>query len=246
MGKFIITGTAILFLAIMSTTWYKFLRSAYLNSVVFLYLSLWVPQIYRNAMRNCRSALTWRFIVGQSLLRLAPLAYIYLKDENILFVEPSRTAFAVFLGWTWIQLCALAFQHMLGPRFCLPSSWCPDAWDYHRVLREDSIEAGALPLGLTPAPGSPSLERTRTDGTGREKRKSHARVIDCAICKEELEVPVLKAGEEDAVVSGVAGVFARRAYMVTPCRHIFHSGCLEGWLRFRLQCPICREVLPPL
>jgi len=28
--------------------------------------------------------------------------------------------------------------------------------------------------------------------------------------------------------------------MVTPCRHVFHSNCLEGWMRFRLQCPNCR------
>lgn len=42
------------------------------------------------------------------------------------------------------------------------------------------------------------------------------------------------------------GILTRRQYMVTPCRHIFHTGCLEGWMRYRLQCPICRDVLPPL
>ena len=43
-----------------------------------------------------------------------------------------------------------------------------------------------------------------------------------------------------------AGLLARRQYMVTPCRHIFHTACLEGWMRYRLQCPICRDVLPAL
>ena len=56
-------------------------------------------------------------------------------------------------------------------------------------------------------------------------------------------MPVLSAGEEEG---RVANVFARRLYMVTPCRHIFHTACLEGWMRFRLQCPICREELPPI
>jgi len=62
-----------------------------------------------------------------------------------------------------------------------------------------------------------------------------------------LEVPVVGAGEDaSANAGGVAAMLARRLYMVTPCRHVFHSTCLEGWMRFRLQCPICRENLPPL
>jgi hypothetical protein len=71
--------------------------------------------------------------------------------------------------------------------------------------------------------------------------------VDCAICMQVLEVPVVGAGEDASTsAGGVAGMLARRLYMVTPCRHVFHSNCLEGWMRFRLQCPICRENLPPL
>lgn len=96
----------------------------------------------------------------------------------------------------------------------------------------------------------------------REKElKRHGmslRTIDCAICTEVLEVPVVRAsrGLKESPSSsssaaaggagGLVGVFARRAYMVTPCRHIFHTKCLEGWFRYKLQCPICREELPPL
>ena len=75
------------------------------------------------------------------------------------------------------------------------------------------------------------------------KKSSNTRSIDCAICRAVLEVPVIKAGEE---AGSVASAFARREYMVTPCRHIFHKHCLESWMRFKLQCPICRDELPPL
>ncbi|KAK2936153.1 hypothetical protein FoTM2_004097 [Fusarium oxysporum f. sp. vasinfectum] len=177
-----------------------------------------------------------------SILRLLPVAYFWIKEDNFLYARSDRHAFLVFCAWLWIQLIILAAQDIIGPRFGIPAGWAPDAWDYHPVLREDSLEAGGLPIGLV-ADDTPGIERARSSGDDGSKKQSTTRSIDCAICREVLEVPVLTAEDED---TGVAGVFARRLYMVTPCRHIFHSACLEGWMRFRLQCPICREELPPL
>ncbi|RMJ12090.1 hypothetical protein CDV36_008238 [Fusarium kuroshium] len=240
-SRLILTSLCIIFLAISSSTWYPSLRSLFLNLCIFLYFSLWIPQIYRNTRRNCRRALTWSFVLGQSILRLLPVAYFWAKEDNFLYARPDRHAFLVFCAWLWIQLVILAAQDVIGPRFGVPAGWAPDAWDYHPVLREDNLETGGLPIGLV-ADDTPGIERARS-GDDSGKKRSSTRSIDCAICREALEVPVLTAEDED---TGVAGVFARRLYMVTPCRHIFHSACLEGWMRFRLQCPICREELPPL
>ncbi|TPX10452.1 uncharacterized protein E0L32_008671 [Thyridium curvatum] len=251
-GRFVLLGIFLFFLSLAATTWWASVRSAYSNTIAFIYFSLWVPQIIRNVQRNSRRAFSWRFMIGQSILRALPFAYFYLRRDNIIFALPDWRSFAVLAGWLWIQLWVLAFQDALGPRYGLPKGWLPEAWDYHPVLREDNVEAGGLPIGLvsTSLPGSPVLERVRSksegEGSGKDKRRPHTRTIDCAICCEILEVPVVRAGEEDPAGGGVAGVLARRQYMVTPCRHIFHSACLEGWLRFRLQCPICREGLPPL
>jgi hypothetical protein len=199
---------------------------------------MWTPQIYRNAVRNCRRALAWPFVIGQSILRLLPIAYFWVKRDNFLYATTDLYAFVFLAAWVWVQVVVLAAQQMVGPRFGIPLSWTPDAWDYHPVLREDNIEAGGLPIGLVVPEEQNSHDRVSPTG-----EKSRVRAIDCAICREVLEVPVVKAGEEE---STVASVFARRLYMVTPCRHIFHTACLESWLRFRLQCPICREVLPPI
>ncbi|OLN81374.1 Transmembrane E3 ubiquitin-protein ligase 1 [Colletotrichum chlorophyti] len=243
--RFAMTVILIVLVSIASTSWYPRVRNFFVNGLAMVYFSFWVPQIYRNIIRNCRRALTWPFMIGQSVLRLLPFAYFYVYEDNFLFAETDGRAFIVFCAWLWIQLWILAFQFVLGPRFGIPKSWTPDAWDYHPVLREDGVEAGGLPIGLLSEPGSPSLDRVRS-GEDRDKKSSNLRAIDCAICREVLEVPVMRAGEEDPAAAGVVGVFTRRNYMVTPCRHIFHSACLEGWMRFRLQCPICREELPPL
>lgn len=270
-GRLIAFGSFVCFLSLASMSWWKPLRNAFINATLFAYLSFWVPQIWRNIQRNSRRAFSWQFMVGQSILRISPVAYFYLYPNNMVFSDPDWAAFLILAGWLWLQLWIFFFQDVLGPRFGMPKGWMPEAWDYHPVLREDNLESGGLPIGLapsSPAPTSPSLERARslslssgeTDRAVREKgsgsytaansgggNRMVIRVIDCAICCEVLEVPVVKAGEEaEPAGGGVAGVLERRKYMVTPCRHIFHSPCLEGWLRFRLQCPICREELPPL
>lgn len=258
-GRLFLAGSCISFLSLAATSWWRPLRSFYVNTMVFAYLSLWVPQIIRNMYRNSRRAFSWRFMIGQSVLRILPVAYFYLRKRNVIFAETDWRAFFIVAGWLWSQLWVLAFQDVLGPRFGMPKGWMPEAWDYHPILREDNVEAGGLPIGLVPstsAPGSPTLERVRSlslsSVEGREKSTTavkgmRIRAIECAICQEALEVPVVKAGQDvEPAGGGVAGVLERRKYMVTPCRHIFHSACLEGWLRFRLQCPNCREELPPL
>lgn len=233
-------------LSVSSISWPPAARTFYVNMLSSIYLSFWVPQIYRNIMRNCRKALLRKFVIGQSILRAAPIAYFYLRKDNIFFAETSSTAMAMLGGWLWLQVWILFAQEVLGPRFGLPKSWLPEAWDYHPILREDDVEGGEMPIGLT---------QTATDGRrsteeSRKKRDGHTRTVDCAICMNALEVPIAPArdeGEKDSAgTGGVQGMLARRVYMVTPCRHVFHSVCLEGWMKFRLQCPICRKSLPPL
>ena len=233
------------FVSIWASSWPETLRSAYINVLAFTYLSFWVPQIYRNAMRNCRKALRWEYIVGQSICRLVPFAYTYVFSGNILFVKTDRTAIMILAAWVWAQACLLVSQEVLGPRFLVPEGYAPPAYDYHPLLREDDLESGAsMPLGFTQSAAEPDQMVSTSAGESKEKGK---KTFDCAICMQTIEVPMLppaSAGESSSL--NPSNLLARRAYMVTPCRHVFHSPCLEGWMRFRLQCPICREALPPL
>ncbi|KAM7217421.1 hypothetical protein V8F06_007170 [Rhypophila decipiens] len=275
-------GTVLLFITAASSSWAVTIRTLYRNTITFTYFSMWIPQIVRNILRNSRQAFSWRFIIGQSTLRLVPFAYFYLYEDNFLFVKTDPRTFCFLLGWVWCQFCYLWFQDVLGPRTGIPRflhRWLPEVWDYHPLLKEDNIESGVLPIGLSKCDDSPGGGRATRSGSiisqsstkttdillaggssssssgerDRERDKEAERsgikicCVDCTICKEVLEVPVVKEGAaEPAFANPVAGLFARRAYMVTPCRHIFHTECLGGWLKVRLQCPICREALPPL
>ena len=257
-SKFYFLLLGLVFLSLHATTWPVPLRSVYTNTICFTYLSFWLPQINRNITRNCRRALRWEFVIGQSILRLAPIVYLYTVPKNVLFFDNDRNMAYVFIAWVWLQVWALGSQEILGPRFFVPKGWAPPAYDYHPILREEGDEesGSVMPIGFTQAtssspthPDIPSLQPR----TGYSNITPSTKTFDCAICTENINVPIVrKVGSSDGENQGSASaalsttLFARRAYMVTPCRHVFHSGCLEGWMRYRLQCPICRENLPPL
>jgi hypothetical protein len=240
------------FITLQFTTMRSTARAFYFNTLCFLYLSFWLPQIYRNIMRNCRKALRWDFVLGQSVVRLLPVAYFYAAQDNVLFSRTDWGALAVLVGWVWIQIVALASQEVLGSRFFVREGWAPPAYDYHPILREDE-EGATMPVGsltsITDASETPNDANAASSSLqpGESKGKGK-KVFDCSICATDVEVPVIPpGGAEEGQGLGMGGmVVARRAYMVTPCRHIFHTGCLEGWMRYRLVCPNCREVLPPL
>ncbi|GMH33221.1 hypothetical protein BSKO_01055 [Bryopsis sp. KO-2023] len=71
------------------------------------------------------------------------------------------------------------------------------------------------------------LEEYRAAGEGDEET-GHSGIIECVIC--------------------MSGVEIRRpmSRMVTPCGHFFHPQCLQRWMDVKMECPTCRQNLPPL
>lgn len=47
-----------------------------------------------------------------------------------------------------------------------------------------------------------------------------------------IESPINGPGEEEVL------------YYKTPCKHVFHSNCLENWMKIKHECPTCRGGLP--
>lgn len=245
-SRFCFSLIVLMFFSMWAFSWPKAVRSAYVDILCFGYLSFWTPQIYRNVMRNCRQALRWEYVIGISVLRLTPIVYCYTKENNTLSIDVDWTAAFILVGWVWLQVLALLSQQFLGPRLLVKESWCPPAYDYHPLLHdnEDDVEAGAtLPIGFVAS----ASEGKEKDVGARGKESGGARqLFDCAICMNEIDVPVVSKNDGKDLSGMGTSWLERRNYMVTPCRHIFHSECLEGWMRLRLICPICREGLPPL
>lgn len=225
----------LMFFTLWSASWSPGPRRFYFATLAVIFSSLWLPQIYRNIVRNCRKALTWEYILGTSLLRIVPILYWYLTPRNVLYAAPSPRVAFMLIMWLGLQILIMAAQQFMGPRTFVPERWCPPAYDYHPILYDD-LEAGGLPIGeITSA----------SEGKDADSKEGNRKVFDCAICMNEIDVPVISKDERKNG-SGRNAWMEQRNYMVTPCRHIFHSECLDGWMNMRLVCPVCREALPPL
>jgi heme-binding NEAT domain protein len=73
---------------------------------------------------------------------------------------------------------------------------------------------------------SRNQDRPQTTATERKKRNEQRRIektVNCSICLD-----VLKTG---ATVKALA------------CSHIFHSSCINAWLKEKLECPNCKNLV---
>lgn len=216
----------------------------------FLLNSLWVFQIYRNTLRGSSESFTWEFIVFESILRLLPFEYILLFP-NIFDHHQDTTVGTILIVWVLIQLIVLYLQKVYGARFFLSEKYLPKAYDYHPVIHKQDL----LNFHVDPE----SLEDDQEEW-----------VTDCAICMQKVEIPIEKDNELTPLEEGQIDSFEnandleagllnqqhnqqhsnggppiRKAYMITPCFHVFHTDCLENWMMYKLQCPNCRSSIPP-
>lgn len=198
--------------------------------------SYWFPQFLRNTLKNRRRAFTWEFIIGTSMLRLIPIWYLCLYSQNPLRhrYDPSL-AVSVF-GCYVIQISLLFLQQLLGPRFWLNEKWLPKAYDYHPFLNMADLENGFA---------SDILANIRAQEDDPGKSGIITCKVDCAICMNDIELPVGVNADSKKPKQPVDKLRGQQ-YMITPCRHIFHTDCLEDWMKYKLQCPVCRNALPPI
>ncbi|KAK5078366.1 hypothetical protein LTR64_003223 [Lithohypha guttulata] len=191
-SKFYFALLNLMFFTLWSSSWSPTPRHIYHSLLVFAFFSLWLPQIYRNTMRNCRKALTWEYVLGSSVLRAVPILYWFLDDRNVLYATTNPTTALVLGSWLVVQIVVLAVQQFSGPRIFVPDSWCPAAYDYHPVLYDD-LEAGGLPIGeITSA--SEGKDADRKDGV--VLAAGARKLFDCAICMNEIDVPVVSKDEK--------------------------------------------------
>lgn len=207
-----------IFLCLLTITSYGFReswRQYYEWALLSVAYSSWWPQIFRNATKEISRPFLPSYIIGTSILRLLPLLYVCFDTDNVGYHRYDPTLAWTFVGWQLLQHAFLFAQYEFGGQFFLPSA---NSYDYHPVVSEDLEECLHSDLHIN------------------DTENTAVKQVDCPICMN----PV------DLVVENTPGtLLMRRKYMITPCKHVFHTDCLEEWMDSKPECPVCRTPLPP-
>ncbi|KAI5962755.1 hypothetical protein KGF57_001407 [Candida theae] len=241
-----------MFLIFSSFDWRRKYRIIFEYVCLVLINSYWVPQFLRNTLKNRRNAFTWQFIIGSSVIRVVPIYYFALYRENPLRHRYDPYLCSVVTGWVLLQLVLLVLQYRLGARFWINEKWLPQAYDYHRILSLKDLEEGGISSDLLASfKQKTSATESNNDGSSKEFVDCEC---TCPICMTDVTVPILVKDDSSSEAKKArqnhhhhhhAGA-AQTEYMITPCHHIFHADCLESWMKYKLQCPVCRTSLPPV
>ncbi|CCD27372.1 ubiquitin-protein ligase TUL1 NDAI_0K01810 [Naumovozyma dairenensis CBS 421] len=231
-GRFFFSLIIFIFVVSSSTSWPRKIRMIFEYIAIFALNSYWVPQIFRNTIKGIASRRDRRRNNSPTNRRQneMPLLWRFILGTTVIRTLPiiyvftySANIFRHHRDVTFVVVLSLwlIFQiAILYSQDILGSRW---------FLPQHSIPEGYTYFKPI------SLQHSIEHGGGS---KDEPYTVDCAICMSPVPVYI----EE---VEGTHKVDIH-SYMVTPCNHIFHTECLENWMGYKLQCPVCRSSLPPL
>ncbi len=209
--------------------------------IFFVYSFSWFSQILYSILTNTRPPMSRMYIIFLSLSRLYLPVYIKGLNGNFYDLKPSYLKVLLLIIVTFIEVVVLLLQKSLGSRIILPKKYRRNGFDYYR----DKVN---IELHVSKNP-------------------------NCVICLESLNVEVdenfntvIKNAKNknifDKIMSlcfldklnqkikrwlkNMEGKNVKKKYMITPCDHVFHTVCLEKWMKQKNECPYCKGVIPPI
>lgn len=185
-------------------------------TIVFCLYGFWVPQIVHNARTGVRNPLHRAYLFGMSTARLLIPLYIFGCPSNFFRVVDEATFEIRY------DLC-IALVVWVGLQVSIlvaQDKFGPQFFIPRQFLAPKYDYRRAFPHNNISS--TSTLINSNIQGGGLEAGASP----DCTICYFAVDQ------HEDN-------------YLVCPCDHTFHEACLVPWMEIKMECPTCRQPLPP-
>lgn len=210
----------------------------------------WTPQIIFNIYYNNRVALPWSYIIFTSIYRLFIPCYFRLNKKNFFLISPDYTFCVFIIILMFFQIYILYYQKIKGSRFFLPEKFRINQLDFYKN-KEEILSLNPNANNIECVICLYPLFHTENEHTKyffndfiSLGENEHVQILrdDFNIFEEKNNFYKKKIKSFFEFRERSLNVEGKK-YIITPCKHFFHSKCLEMWFHRKRECPNCRTEI---
>ena len=215
------------------------LKNYYL--ILTIYIFSWLSQILFSIITNTRPPMSRMYIICLSMSKLFLPIYLKAFDGNIFDLKPSYFKVYLIVIIIIAEIIVLLLQKSFGARTILPKKYRKRGFDYYKDKVNIEMHVSKNPNCVI-CLESLMVEVDENFNTIQKKektKKSCNKIIH--LCFFDRVTRKIKRW-----IDNMEGKTRKKKYMITPCDHVFHTVCLEKWMRQKNECPYCKAVIPPI
>ena len=223
------------------------------KSTCYILISVtFVPQIYFH-FKTFPKKMISSTLIGIVCLNKIVLVYKFRYKENFLYFEQDLCFCLLTSGILLFQLLVLVFLRYFGRGKFFRRFYDINVYNYYytskEIERKKIVLAGkicTICLSSFTKDGSSILTQGPNEAN---KNGENLNLSDIGNKKNKEKVPLGdKKEEKKRSILNCCNKLTKRKndvlLMITPCNHVFHSDCLERWMKVKNTCPDCRAELP--
>ena len=209
--------------------------------ILIIYSTFWLSQILHSIYTSTRPPMSRNYIFYNTLSKLFLPIYIKSYKGNIFDLKPSYIKTWTIVIIVFIEMFILLLQKTFGARTILPKKYRKVGFDYYRDKVNINLHISKNPTCVICLENLSSNVDENFNVLNKQKKQKKCllyKILNCSLLINFYE-------KINKWINNIEGKPAKKKYMITPCDHVFHTVCLEKWLKLKSECPYCKRALPP-
>lgn len=227
--------------------------------IYFALIFTWLPQIIFNAIYKNKMSMPLINIVLTSLNKMFIPFYSRGCPENLFQIKSNSTFINICVLSIILEIFFLYSQTVFGPRWFIPKWFRCSArdsadFDFYKTKAEvlaasPNAENHDCVICLSPLMGNASASNHTSDfiaipvggeaqgydyNVQKESYCRKIRIVNCFKLLKKFSYYLIEFHEFESSLN-------KKPFMLTPCKHCFHTPCLESWFKLKKECPSCRK-----